>query len=284
MGAKFLCTFRRLLRLWAMYARMDAGWFLRDTKYCVCNILTDIIANLSAVAGVFLLSARFGGIGGMGSGQVLFMLGYASLLDGVFLLFFAMCNVGHISRVIGRGQLDHMLIQPLPLWMQLATQGFIPVSGSSMLVCGAGITAYAAARLGLAVTWPGALGFLACLACSSAVMLAVSYIAAAAAFWAPVAAEEVSTTAVGLFDTKGYPLGGLPPAAQWGLCTVLPVGLAAWFPANALLGLAPAGMPAALLAAAALALSLLAAALFKKGLRHYAKTGSNRYLDRGHRR
>lgn len=284
MAAKSFNTVRRLARLWLMYARMDAGWFLRDTKYCVFNILADVISNLAAISGVFLLSERFGGIGGMRRDQVLFMLGYSSLLDGIFLLFFSMCNVGHISRRIGRGQLDHMLIQPLPIWMQLATEGFIPVSGSSMLFCGAGLTLYAVARLHLAVTPLWALWLLVYLLCSVAVLLAVSYIAASAAFWAPVAAEEISTTAVSLFDVRSYPLGGLPKAAQWALCTVLPVGLAAWFPANALMGLPPAGLPAALLVFAALSLSGLAASLFRKGMNHYAKIGSNRYLDRGHRR
>lgn len=284
MGDKTLYAFRRIVRLWVMYARMDAGWFLRDTKYCAGIILTDIIANLTGISGVFLLSERFGGIGGMGRDQVLFMLGYSSLLDGIFLLFFSSCNVGHVSRIIGRGQLDHMLIQPMPLWMQLITMGFIPVSGSSMLLCGVGLTVYALTRLHLAVSLLWVLGFLVSLACSAAVMLAVSYIASFAAFYAPVAAEEISTTAIGLFDIRGYPLGGLPKAAQWALCTVLPVGLAAWFPANALLGLEAAGLPAALLALAALSLSGLAATLFRKGLKHYAKTGNNRYLDRGHRR
>lgn len=284
MGAKPFYTLRRLVRLWAMYARMDAGWFLRDTKYCLTNIITDIISNLTAISGVFLLSERFGGIGGMDKNQVLFMLGYASMLDGVFLLFFMMCNVGHISRRIGRGQLDHMLIQPLPIWMQLATEGFIPVSGSSMLVCGAGLTAYAMVRLHMAVTPLWLLWFVLSLLCSAAVVLAVSYIAGAAAFYAPVAAEEISTTAVELFSVRSYPLGGLPHAAQVALCTVLPVGLAAWFPANALLGLDAVGLPAVLLVLAALSFSVIASVLFRKGMKHYAKSGSVHYHDRGHRR
>ncbi len=264
---------------------MDAGWFLRDTKLFLLNVLTDVVSNGAAVTGVLLLSERFGGIGGMSRGQVLFQLGYALLVEGVFMLFFMMNNVGHISRPIGRGQVDHMLLQPVPLWMQLITNGFIPASGSSMLVCGVAITAWAARSLGLAVTPLWVLALLGCLLCSAAVTLGFTYIVSAVAFWAPVAGEEVASTTVDLFfTTRMYPLGGTAPAVQTALCTVLPVGLAAWFPANLLLGQHPNHLPAALLAAMAAALTVLATLTFRKGLKHYATTGSVRYSDRGFRR
>jgi ABC-2 type transport system permease protein len=279
-----LKTIKRLFQLWALYARMDAGWFLRDTMYCLVNIASDVIGNLTAMAGVFLLSQRFGGIGGMSSGQVLFMLGYACMVDGVVLLFFMMCNVGNISRRIGRGQMDHMLIQPLPLWMQLATEGFIPVSGNSKLLCGAALTAYAACTLHIAATPGWLVSLTVSLVASVAVMIAFSYVASTAAFYAPVAAEEISTTAIDLFSVKSYPLGGLPLAGKLALCTVLPVGLTAWFPANFLLGLPAAGLPSLMLVVLALLFSTAAALLFKKGMNYYAKSGSTRYNDRGHRR
>lgn len=280
-----LRTIKRLFSLWLLYARMDLGWFIRDTRYCLLNILADLASNLAALAGVFLLAQRFDDIGGMSSNQISFMLGYATTLDGIFLLFFSMCNVGFPSRRVGRGQLDHALIQPLPLWMQLATEGFIPISGSTTLLGGLAITAYTAITLHLAITpgwlllWGGSLG------ASVAIMVAWSYLIGSLAFYAPVAAEEVSTTAIGLFNTvKSYPLGGLPRIAQMVLCSVLPVGLSAWFPASVLLGQKPAGFPALLTIWAALGLTALATISFKKGMIHYAKYGSPRYSDRGHRR
>ncbi len=285
MVAKFWKTLRRLFYLWGVYARIDAGWFLRDTKICLLNIVTDLISNVSAITGVLLLSERFGGIGGMSRPEILLMLGYSMLVEGVFLLFLMMNNVGHISRRIGRGQLDHMLLQPVPIWMQLITDGFIPVSGSSMLLCGAGITAWAVQRLALAVTplWLAALAL--GVLCSVAVMLGFSYVASAVAFYAPVAGEEISTTTFDLFSTtRMYPLGGMAQGVQVALCTVLPVGMAAWFPASVLLGRAPAGLPAVLLVAAAVGFMTIATLLFKKGLKHYATTGSVRYHDRGFRR
>lgn len=275
---------KRMLQLWGIYGKLDLLWFLRDTKYCLACIFNDVITSISAVLGVFLLAERFGNIGGMTSKQILFMLGYATIVDGVMQLFFSM-NVAFISRIIGRGQLDHRLIQPVPLWMQLATEGFLPISGNSVLLCGIGITAYATRELVLA-TGPQWIGlFLLNLGCSIAIILSYTFLASCLAFYAPVAGEEISTTVNGLFSSlHTFPIGGFNLVAKTLLCTAVPVGLAAWFPANVLLGQTPQQLPDALLVGMTIVLVITTTTLFRKGMRHYAKRGSNRYSDRGHRR
>jgi len=281
MGAKI----KMLTKLWGIYAKLDLLWFLRDTKYCVLNIVADSVSTLAAISGVFLLAEQFGSIGGMDRNQILFMLGYASLVDGVIQMFFSMNNIAWVSRLIGRGQLDHRLIQPVPLWMQFLTEGFIPVSGNSGLVCGIGITAYAVTQIGLA---PGVLWVLALAASvvmSVAVIVSFSYISSCVAFYAPVAGEEISTVSIQFFGSlKTIPIGGLSMSAKTLLNTVLPIGLTAWFPANVLLGQNPEGFHQALPIIVTIILALTAITLFKKGLKYYAKSGSIRYLDRGHRR
>ena len=127
-------------RLLLLSARMDMLWLLRDTRNCLLVMVTDLIGTASGIAGIALLAVRFDGIGGMSQAQVLFMLGYATCIDGLFMLFFGMTNTGMISRIIGRGQFEHMLIQPVPLPIQLFASGFIPFTGSSVLI--GGIHAY----------------------------------------------------------------------------------------------------------------------------------------------
>ena len=298
---------KRVIQLWGISAKLDLLWFLRDTKYCIMTMIAEIVASLSSVAGVFLLAERFGNIGGMSKNQVLFMLGYASIVNGVIAMFFSMNNTGWISRPVGRGQMDHKLIQPVPLWMQLLTEGFIPVSGSSLLLCGIGITGYAAGQLGMA---PGLLWimlFIALTICSVAIIMGSSYIFGSLAFYAPVAAEEISTTVVGLFnDLMIFPIGGLGAALRMALCTVMPVGLAAWLPASLLLGAgvqggaggvggagatgvaAPTGaaapdLPGVIILIMTITVAMLAVTSFKRGMKYYAKRGSTRYHSRGHR-
>lgn len=276
---------RQLFQLWGIYAKLDLLWFLRDTKYCVLNIIADLVSTLAAVSGVFLLAERFGNIGGMDRDQILFMLGYACLVDGVIQMCLSMNNVAWISRLIGRGQLDHRLIQPVPMWMQLLTEGFIPVSGNSGLICGIAITAYSVSQLGLAAGFARILALAGSVLLSVAVILSFSFITGSLAFYAPVAGEEISTVAVSFFGSlKTIPLGGLSMPVKIVLSTVLPIGLTAWLPANILLGQAPQGFYQGLPVLMTIILALAATTLFKKGMKYYAKSGSIRYLERGHRR
>lgn len=274
---------KRIFSLYALYARMDLHWFTQDTFVCALCVVSDILANLAAVSGVFLLSVRFAGVGGLSADEVLFMLGFYTLADGCTLLFSGF-NTSHISRRIGRGQVDHMLIQPLPLWMQLMTGGFIPVSGSSGLFMGVILTAIAAARLGLAMT-PGRLLLLLLLAVMRmAVVLGFNFLFATRAFYKPAANEEISFLTNDLFTTLGkYPLAGLPAWVQTALVSVFPVGLMAWLPALVLLG-KTAALPALILPLGGIAALLaITTRTFKRGLAHYVKQGCNRYRDMGHR-
>jgi ABC-2 type transport system permease protein len=276
---------KMLLCLYRTYGRMDLMWFLRDTKYCLLQIFTDLVSTGAAMAGVFVLARRFGSIGGMTQDQLLFMLGYAMLGDGIFSLFFIGYNFGQISRTIGRGQLDHNMIQPVPLWMQLMTGGFSPVSGSSILLCGIILTVYAAGRLGIAITLGWVLLLLLSILASVVIFLSFVFLISCIAFWAPVAAEESASLIHGLFGSlKRYPLGGMAVGWQAVFCSLVPVGLAGWFPSLWLMGDGtPAPFFPVLTFVMALLFGLLAVRLFKKGMKHYATCGSPRYSGFGHR-
>ena len=277
---------RRIFRLYRLYAIMDLAWLLRDTKTCLLAVSADFISNIAAVTGVFMLAWRFNGVGGMNRYEVLFMLGYVTAVTGLFQLFFANCNTGHISRRIGRGQLEHMLIQPIPMPVQLLTEGFIPVSGSSNLVSSVIIITVAVSNLKLQVNVLWVAMLIASLIISLAIILGLSYMFSSAAFYAPVQAEEISTYVIDQFtgELGKYPLSGMAPAIQAVLVTILPAGLLGWFPSLALLDKTPLQLPSYYPLLVAAALFFVATSLFRKGLIHYVKTGANRYSAVGHRR
>ena len=92
-----------LFRLYRQYTKMDLLWFLRDTRYCLLQIFSDTVCAVCTIAGVFLLSEKFGGFGGMNQGEILFMMGFSTLVDGIYMMFFIDNNTSMISRIIGRG-------------------------------------------------------------------------------------------------------------------------------------------------------------------------------------
>ena len=278
-------TFKRYIRLYALYAKMDFAWLLRDTTFALISIVSDVISNIAAVTGIFLLAWRFDGIGGMDKYEVLLMLAYSTMITGIFQLFFSGNNTGHISRRIGRGQFEHMFIQQIPIKSQLLTEGFIPFSGSSNLISGIVIMCIAVSNLGITVAWWWVLSVIGNLIVTMVIIIAQSYLYSSLAFYAPVQAEEISSYVI---DAAGqissFPLSGMPLYLQIPLITVIPSGLLAWFPTLTLLGKPPLGMPGMFPLIIAIILSILATILFKKGLNYYVKKGSNRYSARGHRR
>jgi ABC-2 type transport system permease protein len=276
---------KRFFSLYALYARMDLAWLLRDTVFASLAIAADLISNLSSVTGVYLLAWRFGGIGGMNQHEVLMMLGYATTITGIFQTFFSGNNTGHISRRIGRGQLEHMLIQPLSLPVQLLTEGFIPFSGSSNLFSGFVIMGAALSRLNIVLPWWWIFSLLGNLFITIAIILGQSYLASSFTFYAPVQAEEISTYVIdGTGKISSFPLSGMPIFLQIPMITFIPAGLLAWFPTLALLGKPPLGLSSVYPLLFAVVLSVAASYFFQKGLKYYVQKGINRYSAFGHRR
>jgi ABC-2 type transport system permease protein len=276
-------TLRQLFRLWRLYARMDLLWMLRDMPTLAMFFLSDTVVSVGAVTATFLLAERFGGIGHWTKHQIIFMLGYALLVGGLPDILFNY-NVAFISRRIGRGQLDHTLIQPQPIWMALVTDGFAPFSTAMTLVPGLVILIWAMGKVGVAIT-PGWLALLALnVAASTAIGLAFTFLWGSLAFWAPRAAEEInSSTWLVMEQLRPFPLDTVGPVLLSGLLTAVPVGFLAWYPCRALLGLDRAGNAAFVTPLAAVVFIAVAAWIFWRGLHHYGHTGSQRYLALGHR-
>lgn len=275
---------RSVFKLLKIYAKMDLNWLLQDLTSFAIVVISEALQNLSGMAGVLLLAIRFGGVGGLSADEVLFMLGFFELADGLAFTLFGNYNVMHISRRVGRGQVDHMLIQPRPLWMQLLTEGFMPFSGSYGLIIGAILTGIAVARLDIALTplWFLLLGYYVLI--HMALQMAQSALYGAAAFWRPVACEEISTMILDLNGQLGqFPLFGLPDWLLGLLHTILPVGLLAYLPTLALLRDLGHGVEITLPFAAALLFVTAAVILFQKGLKHYELHSCNRYKEMGHR-
>ena len=274
----------RIVRLWCLYASLELIWMTRDPGYFLLCFISDGILAIGGVTSAFLLAERFQGIGAWSKAEVLFMLGYGLIVCGLTSTFLGY-NVLHISRRLGRGQLDHTLIQPQPLWLSLMTEGFSPISGASTLLPGLGLTVWAVRSMALSATLSWTAALISNLLASMAVLAAFSFLWGSLAFWAPRAAEEISSSAVDIMSgLRSFPLDGGSSVLVGGLLTVLPVGFTAWYPARHLVGLDTSAWGALATPAVAVAMVVLAAFVFRKGLREYGRTGSQRYLTLGHRR
>lgn len=272
---------KRYFELLGIYARMDLASLLRDTKFMVIAITADIVSNISSISGIFLLAWKFGGIGGMDRYEVLFMLAYGNIVVG-FLNMMGGCNALFPSRIIGRGQWEHMFIMPLPYAVQL-TVGIFPFTCSSSLLSGIALLCVAVCNMEMTLPWwwPGVL--ILQLMISMVIVVACSYLFSSLAFYAPVQCEEISSTVIySVEHTMTFPLSGMPVYIKYPLLTIFPAGLMAWFPTMILLGKTTT-LENFYPAVFALLISLAAAYFFRKGFRYYVQKGINRYVSGGHR-
>jgi ABC-2 type transport system permease protein len=274
----------RLLRLWGVYARMDLLWIARGAKTASSWYFADLLLALSSAAWAFLLAERFDGIGVWSKSQIAFLLGLALFVRGAVDFAFN-ANMYCPSRRIGRGQLDHMLLMPQPLWLTIASDGFMPFSCSGTLVAGAGVIVYSVHALAL----PISVGWLALFALhvvsAGVIMMSFAYLWGSLAFIAPRGAEEInSTTMRTLEHLKPFPLDGVGGGLSVLLLSVVPAGFLAWLPSRVLLGLSTSSWTLLWTPLAAVAFATLAVVVFRLGLQHYGRSGSTRYLAHGHRR
>lgn len=284
MAAERRGALARIGQLLAVNARMDLLWVLRSPSTAIAWYVSDAIVSLGLVMTTLLIAERFDGIGSWSKSDVLFMLAYSLVVRGIIDFAFGM-NIAFISRRIGRGQLDHMLVQPQPLWITFLTDGFTPISGSGTLIAGGVLGAIALGHVQVAMTPAWVALAVLNVAASTVVVLAFGYAWASAAFWAPRAAEEINSSSNRLVDQlRVFPLDGVGGVLLVSLLTFVPVGFVAWWPARALLASEGAWPGALVTPAASLVLAGVAAFLFSRGLAHYGRTGSSRYLSLGHRR
>ena len=274
----------RVFRLWAHFGYMDLQWMLRDLASFAGYVFSDVMGIMAAISAMLLLAERFDGLGPWAKAHVFFLLGYAVMVHGAIDTVFGY-NISYISRRIGRGQLDHVLVQPQPMWLTLLTEGFSPAAGLPIFFTGLGLWVWGivASGVGLSMGWLAV--WLVNFVASCAILLAFSYAIGSIAFWAPRSAEEINSSSWRLMgQLRTFPLDGVGRGLLVGLMTLVPAGFIAWFPSRALLGLDPSPVSAWLTPLAALILATIALAIFSQGLTHYRHTGSQRYLSYGHRR
>ncbi len=272
---------KRYFQLLGIYAKMDLASLMRDSKFMAIVIIADIVSNISSISGIFLLAWKFGGIGGMDRFEVLFMLAYGNIVMG-FLNMMGGCNALFPSRIIGRGQWEHMFIMPVPYTVQL-TVGIFPFTGSASFLSGIGMLWVAVCKMETIMPWwwPGML--ILQMIISMVIVVAISYMFSSLAFYAPVQCEEISSAVVySMNRTMTFPLSGMPLYIRYPLLTVFPAGLMAWFPTMILLR-KTAAFVSIYPAIFALFISLSATYFFRKGFRYYVKKGINRYVSGGHR-
>ncbi|MFI9168266.1 ABC transporter permease [Streptomyces lincolnensis] len=235
------------------------------------NVAIGAIWQVSVIVFATVLLARFTGMGGWDSSEVLLIPATRMLAHGLFVLLLG--RMHFIGRQIQEGRIDIYLMRPMPVHRQVQLSYF-PTNALGDLTVAAGLMVGALSRSEL--DWSaGRISYLVAAVVGGMLLEAALFTALACASLRFPAADYWSRWLEELLGTFGsYPLNVLPKAVGGFLTYALPLAFVAYLPVAVLTGHGhDTGVPYWLAAVSPLvgALAYLASRLlWRWSLRHYS--------------
>lgn len=178
-----------------------------------------------------------------------------------------------LRMLVNTGQLDRLLVRPLPASLQVATQ-IASIHGLGQMGLGVAVFAMASGRAGL--DWaPWKAGYLALsLACSVVMLAAINYLVNLVFFWDPAGHSAVPTLLATSIDFAKFPLDIYNMLIRGLVTVVLPYAFITYFPALVLLEReSPVRWLGWLVPLASLATVAVTALLWRRGIGRYQGVG-----------
>ncbi|WP_043639500.1 ABC transporter permease [Nonomuraea candida] len=241
-------------------------------SFALMTVLGFLIAAID-VAVILVIFANTTSLAGFSRDEALFLYGASGLAFTICDTFVS--NLDRTSQHIKAGTLDTFLIRPVSPWIQLAADRFMATRIGRILQA-ALVLGYAVAALGIG--WDRAWMIPVMVVTGIVIFASLWTIAGAAQFLLTDAPEVVNAFTYGSSQLTQYPLSVYARDLVRGVTYVLPLAFVNWQPGLYVLGRDdPFGTPGFtrfLGPAAALVLALLAALIWRQGVRHYRSTGS----------
>jgi ABC-2 type transport system permease protein len=229
-----------------------------------------------AIAIVIALD-HFGTVAGWGPGDVALLIGVGEAGVGFAMLAGDTLEPPAFSLLVREGRLDPLLARPYPVLLSVITSD-VQVREVGRGLAGVGVAIWGASHAG--VDWtPERIAITAlALVCCTAIVFAVLVLGASATLYTVEGSELVNAFTYGGAALSANPLDVYGSVIRFAFVWVVPFGLAVYVPALHVLDREGApGVPASLLAitpVATAAFAAVAALAWRRGLRHYASTGS----------
>jgi ABC-2 type transport system permease protein len=260
---------RVILMLIRMHIRSEMeyrGAFLLDR-------LAQVLAYSAAFAGIWILLARFGTLGGWDRPELAFLLSFQLLAYSLGAAF-SFVQFREFEELVRRGTLDALLVRPVSTWAYLTFSGF-NIGYAGHVVLAVGVMAWSLGSVEISLSL-GRILFLGAALVSASMLVAAVMMMIGASAIVLVQSRHLYSIFFGFWELTRYPIHIYPAALQWLLMTVMPLAFMNYVPVAVALGktvpiLGAAAGPAALCAGPVSA--GLAAILWRFGLRRYQSGG-----------
>jgi len=260
------------------YIGLTAAFIVQRVKVSMAYRFDFFISAVATVAfGVMNISllyaicSRIPTLLGWSFNELLLIYGLGELNFGVFAMFFTFLYRVP-SLYIVEGKLDQKLTRPVPIYLQLAAEGF-NFKDTIIVAKGIGIVIYASTQLSLDISLSQLL--LIALFCLSAVAIYASVftIFASLSFWV-MDRTGFFTPLFPISDFSRFPVTIYPLGIRLFLTWLVPFAFVAFYPATVILDRVEFLNMAGLAPLVALAFVLVASRFWKAGLARYESTGT----------
>lgn len=244
------------------------------TSFVSFTIASAVVTSLDAVA-ILVFFANVDRLGGWSRSEVLYLYAVATVALGI--ADFVLGSIEYLPQHVRTGTLDRLLVRPVGVLAQLLAEEFSMrrlgrVAQASLVL--------ALAVLTVDVSWTvaGALVALAGVAGAVLTFGGLFVLTSSISFWSPNTQEFANAFTYGGATVGEFPVHLFPRWLRWFFIGVVPAGGVVYLPAMyALRAPNPLAIPAWVQVCSPLVcvpVLLVAAAVWRLGLRHYESTGS----------
>lgn len=223
----------RYVRLWKRFVTLA---LVRETEYrfsFAVNVLQGI-AQLGVVLLTYALLYRFTDqVAGWTAAEALILVGIYRVLDGLLALQIAP-NLMRMSRYIGEGELDFVLLSPVSSQFLVSLRWLEPPEAINVLI-GIGLTFYAGQRAGISWSAPQVLGAVVLAGCGLVLLYCMWFALVTLSFWL-VKVDTLGFLFYDVWQAGRYPVDYFKGIMRTIFTFVLPIAFATTFPAQALRG------------------------------------------------
>jgi ABC-2 type transport system permease protein len=223
----------KYLLLWKRFVTLA---LVREAEYrlsFLVNVLEGI-AQLGVVLLTYALLYRFTDqVAGWTAAEALMLVGIYRALDGLIALQIAP-NMMRMSRYIGEGELDFLLLSPRSSQFLVSLRWLQPPEAVNVLI-GIALTIYAGQRAGISWSAPRLLGAVVLAGCGLILLYCMWFALVTLSFWL-VKVDSLGYLFYDVWQAGRYPVDYFKGIVRTVFTFVLPIAFATTFPAQALRG------------------------------------------------
>jgi ABC-2 type transport system permease protein len=233
-------------------------------------MVSAVVVQIVGFAFIWAIFQRIPNVNGWTFWQVVMMYALIFVTEGVGSLFFE--GTWRVSYLVYSGQFDQVLLRPVSPIVQVLA-GAVGFNGLGNIVSGGVLIGISMANASVEWTPGRLLMFAILLVSASTIRVAINLGSAASAFWVKTPWSMIPLFVHQLGDFAKYPITIYSVGVQALIVVAIPFAFVSFFPTAYVFGVEAWSAAGLLTPLVAIYCMVMAALLFRFGLRHYESTG-----------